>query len=306
MKIVMLMLLTFLVSCQSLQTRTVTRGQAPGKSAPTSETRQGEDGPQESFEEAPPEQPEMPKVGVILGAGGARTYAHISFLKEAQRARLPLHAIAGVEWAAPVALLYAQNQRANDVEWQMLKIKEERFLKTGLFSRQHKAAQINSLNLWQESFAKIKMDRLDLTFVCPVNNFKKNEAYVLTKGQAPSVLNYCVGYPPLFEPLQEVAAGVKEIELVAESLRQKGANYIIFVNVLGEATSMQFANASDKVLWAETASRYRRPFRGVDTVISLKAGNYGMMDFTKKREIMSQANESAKSQVQELAKKWGL
>lgn len=313
MRLFALLLMSFLVSCQSIHTRTTTK-RAPSptqkgtsQSSPSSQVDSQEMAYEEE-EQAPQQpEPEIPKVGIILGGGGAKTFAHISFLKEVQRMRIPVIGIAGIEWGAPIALLYAQNQRANDVEWQMLKLKDESFLKTGgLFNRQQKALDISRLGLWQDSFGKVRMDRLDLVFTCPVNNFKKNDTYVVSKGQAPSVLNYCVGYPPIFEPAQDVVAGLREVEMVAEYLRQKGANYIVFVNVLGEPSTMQFAHPSDKVLWAETASRYRKPFKGVDLVVSLKSGNYGIVDFAKKREIISQANESAKTQVQELAKKWGL
>lgn len=307
MKIIVLLLMSVLISCQSIHTRSTSQrdGSKPvGKTSP--QVVGSQDAVVLQEEEVPVEESPTPKIGIILGGGGAKTFAHISFLKEVQRMRLPVHAVAGIEWAAPIAMLYAQNQRANDVEWQMLKVKEESFLKTGLFSRQQKPSSIGSFNLWQEAFSKMRLDNLDLVFACPVNNFKKNDTYILSKGQAVSVLNFCVTYPPLFEPTQDAVAGIREVEMVAEYLRQKGANYIVFVNVLGEPSTIQFAQNTDKVLWAETAGRYSKPFKGVDGVVSLKSGNYGIMDFAKKREIMFQANDSAKARVQELAKKWGL
>ncbi|MEJ2256141.1 MAG: patatin-like phospholipase family protein, partial [Woeseiaceae bacterium] len=50
---------------------------------------------------------ERPRVGLVLGGGGARGAAHIGVLRELERLRVPIDAIAGTSMGAIVGGLYA-------------------------------------------------------------------------------------------------------------------------------------------------------------------------------------------------------
>ena len=57
-----------------------------------------------------------PRVGLVLGGGGARGAAHIGVLKELERRRIPVDAIAGVSMGAIVGGLYASGMGADELE----------------------------------------------------------------------------------------------------------------------------------------------------------------------------------------------
>jgi NTE family protein len=59
----------------------------------------------------------LPKIGVILGPGGMKTFAHLGVLREMNRARIPVHAIVGLEWGAVMAGAFATQGQINDAEW---------------------------------------------------------------------------------------------------------------------------------------------------------------------------------------------
>ncbi|MGI9221703.1 MAG: patatin-like phospholipase family protein, partial [Woeseiaceae bacterium] len=48
-----------------------------------------------------------PRIGLVLGGGGARGAAHIGVLQELERLRVPVDAIAGTSMGAIVGGLYA-------------------------------------------------------------------------------------------------------------------------------------------------------------------------------------------------------
>jgi predicted acylesterase/phospholipase RssA len=67
----------------------------------------------------PPDDPsatERPRVGLVLGGGGARGAAHIGVLKELERLRVPIDAIAGTSMGAIVGGLYASGRSATELE----------------------------------------------------------------------------------------------------------------------------------------------------------------------------------------------
>jgi NTE family protein len=61
-------------------------------------------------------EPDRPRVGLVLGGGGARGAAHIGVLKELERLRIPVDAIAGTSMGAIVGGLYATGMTAAELE----------------------------------------------------------------------------------------------------------------------------------------------------------------------------------------------
>lgn len=323
-----LLLMVFLAGCQSLRTREDIRKSttpAPGRPSmtqPRPPENVGTPPPIESDEEeeiveaAPPPPPApvipaMPKIGLILGAGGAKTYAHIGFLHELQRAKVPVHAIGGVEFAAPMAALYANKELVNDVEWQMFKLKDEEVVKKSLLGNVEKNSEVMVLkDFLKVAFNRARAEDFRIPFACPSYNLKKNQVYLMNRGGLDQLMYMCMAYPPFFKPYQQNVAGVRDITALANYLRQKGANFIVFVNVLqapgGAKPYTLDPNATDNVLWSEIAGTYSKSLPGVDTVVSLDTGGYGIMDFDKRREIMSKGAETAARQLKGLTRKWGL
>jgi NTE family protein len=59
---------------------------------------------------------ERPRVGLVLGGGGARGAAHIGVLRELERMRIPIDVIAGTSMGAIVGGLYASGMSVDELE----------------------------------------------------------------------------------------------------------------------------------------------------------------------------------------------
>jgi NTE family protein len=57
-----------------------------------------------------------PRVGLVLGGGGARGFAHVAVLKELERRRIPVDCIAGTSMGALIGGLYAAGMSADQIE----------------------------------------------------------------------------------------------------------------------------------------------------------------------------------------------
>ena len=57
-----------------------------------------------------------PRIGLVLSGGGARGAAHVGVLKELERLRIPIDAIAGTSMGAVVGGLYASGMSAAQIE----------------------------------------------------------------------------------------------------------------------------------------------------------------------------------------------
>lgn len=265
--------------------------------------------PNDSLPPAPVPPNELPHIGIILSGGGARTYGHIGFLQEMARLKIPVHAIAGIEFGAPMAALYANKGLANEVEWQMFKLKDEDLVRKSLLSS-NKSNDISSLNDFMRlSFGKLKVEDFRLGFACPALNLSKGQVYLMSRGSVDALLPYCWPYPPLFHPYKSNVSAVREVKMLADYLRSRGANYIIFVNALGGTSKRAFIGereSTENILWSEVATQYARAQAGVDATISLATEDYGLADFDKRREIMQKGADSSGKSLRALAKRWGL
>lgn len=314
----------FILGCQNLKTRedvrqlpTISRPTSAPVTVPSPPSSQPviTEVPEHEQEVTPPPPapviPSLPKIGIILGAGGAKTYAHIGFLQELGRARIPVHAIGGIEFAAPMAALYANKEQANDVEWQMFKLKDETIIKKSLLGAVHTNNEVTELKSFlAEIFGRTKIEDARIQFACPSYNLKKNQVYLMNRGGLDQLMYMCMAYPPYFKPYQNNLSGVRDVTAMANYLRSKGANHIVLVNVLqapgfGKSYTSD-VSGTDNVLWSEISGLYNKPFTGVDSVISLETSNYGIMDFEKRREIMNKGAESAARQLKALTRKLGL
>ncbi len=332
-KLSVLGLVVFALGCQSIKTREDIRGGKTGTSdsatvRPTTPKTPVEpenvgrpplvDG-DEDYEENPavilpappaPVIPKLPKVGIILGGGGALTYGHIGFLKELHKYKVPVHAVAGIEFASPMAGLFAKKGSVNDVEWQMFKLKDDDVFKKSLLGADKKSDVGHMKDFLATAFGNTRVENFSLPFACSSLNIKAQQVYLMNKGNPVDLMSTCLAYPPYFNIHKGNIAALREVTSLANYLRQRGANYIVFVNVLPPPSKVKSyvgdVNSTENVLWTELAVLYSKPFAGVDSVISLDLSKYGITDFSKNREIMNKGADSASKQIKSLSSKWGL
>lgn len=254
--------------------------------------------------------PDIPKIGIILGPGGALTYAHIGMLHELQKEKIPVHSIAGMEWGAPIAALFSIKGLANEAEWQMMKLKTDEVLKKALISGQVAPQPVeNLLDFLKTSLGNAKAENSRLPFACPALNLAKNQLYLMSRGSFDQMLPFCLPYPPLLKSYQGNVAGLRDVKAVADHLRSRGANWIVFVNVLPPPSANKpFAGTADSaeaLLWNELAAQFSKPMAGVDQVWNLNLDD-GLLNFDAKREILQKGAERSVNQIRQSARRWGL
>lgn len=241
----------------------------------------------------PPINRVLPKFGFIFSGGGAKAWGHIGFLKELQKFKWPVHSVAGFEWGSVVAAIYAQNLSANEVEWEMSKLKE--FNKTDSFLK--------------AVFEKKNTADLKVPFVCPSLNINKQAYYLLNRGQLQQLTPFCVSQPSITPIYGQSIAVMTDVPSLAQHLRSSGANRIVLVNVLAQTKMRSFTNdytSAENILWVESAALMAKKPAGVDEIIHINLDDYGIKDLDKRREVIAKGAELSYDQLKKLAQKYGL
>lgn len=254
--------------------------------------------------------PKIPKVGVILGPGGMKTYAHIGVLQEFQKNKIPISKIAGIEWGALAALFYAWRGSVNDIEWQMFKIKNDEFLKRDNLISSRKEGDYSLIaQLLKSSFHNLKAEDLNKEFSCPAHNVEKNKVFLMNRGSIEALIPFCLSYPPIFKIYQNNLAAVRDVQIVAEQFKKQGINYIVYINVLGGNLSKApifDANSTETMVWSEIASDIKRQNKNVDFMMTLNLDQYSLLDLNNRRSIMQSGAEQSSKAVKDLAGRLGL
>ncbi len=314
--------LMVLAACQNLRTREDIKNEqheeehteaAPGPIQPPKYEGQTPAQPQPpATQTTPPVSspiPAIPKIGLILGPGGARAYGHIGALQNLSRLKVPIYATVGIEWGAPAAALLSAKGQVYDVEWQMFKLKDDELSKNSLIGPSGKTDVTALKEFFQTAFGGQKVENFRHPFGCPAYNIAKSQVYMMSRGQVEQLLPYCLPYPPMFKAYNRNVSAVRELKMAADYLRSQGANYIVLVNVLGRDAGrrslVKDADSAESVMWSELARFYAKSQPGIDAVIAVDLDGYMVTDFEKRREIMQKGAEISQKAIEGWARKLG-
>lgn len=292
-----------LASCQSMQRPSgpQPKGAEPVPSYPTAPAQS------ETDEPVPPSTPlpmgVTPKIGLILGPGALRSYAHVGVVQEFAKRKMPIQAIAGIEMGAVVAAIYANKAQPYDVEWQMMKLKESDLVQKGLLSSQVRAGDVRSLQEFlNTALSSNRAENSKVAFACPALQMDKQHVYLMNRGPFSDMLSYCLAFPPLFRPHQQNVAGVVSLKPLVDFVRSKGATYVVYVDLLSGPVRLNGATPEAQVLWSISAENLSLQTKGVDHVIHVPLKDIDLLDFNRRREVIQKGQRAAQEASSQIMK----
>ncbi|MEX0709212.1 MAG: patatin-like phospholipase family protein [Woeseia sp.] len=177
---------------------------------------------------------ERPRIGLVLGGGGARGAAHIGVLRELERMRIPVDAIAGTSMGAIVGGLYAAGKTPAELEqivasidWDdsfqdepnrrdlpfrrkqddaAYPVRFELGVRDGGFQLPRGLVQGQKLGhilreLTSEAAGIRNFDELPIPFRAVASDIETGEPYVMTSGDLPLALRASMSAPGIFSPV---------------------------------------------------------------------------------------------------------
>lgn len=235
----------------------------------------------------------IPKIGLIFSGGGAKAWAHIGVIKEIEKAKWPIHAVAGFEWGAVVAGVYANRLSSNEVEWEFSKVKDLE----------------NVEEIGNTLFEKKSVSDLKIPFVCSSLNISTQSIFLLNRGQLNKLIPFCLAQPPLSKPYMHSVAEMHDLASLAQHLRATGAKRVVLINVMAQVNKRAFTDSylsSDNILWVKSAALMAKKIIGVDDIVNINLDEFGINEMDKKREIIAKGAELGYDEIKKLTAKYGL
>ncbi len=312
-KISLIFLILTLTGCGSLKTRRETTKpaepvlQTPNKKIEEVATPVPAPAPIESTVKS---SSSLPKVGLILGPGGAKALAHAGVIKELVRNRIPIDMIVGLEWGAMPAAIYAQNGQVHEVEWKLYKLEQKNPIRRALITRELKTESIKEIHdFLKENLSGRKVQSSVVRFACPSISILSGVVVWQDRGEFSETLEKCLPLPPLFKPRGPWAASAFSLMEAIQFLKKAGAQVIIISQVLDTADVFDPAQLMDRwesaILWQEVRRSITRvPREGLEW-IDVDTKDFRAHDFDRRKELGVRGEAAGKKAAEGLSQKYG-
>ena len=251
---------------------------------------------------------QAPRLGLILGGGGALGFAHIGVLQELEKQKIPVHAIAGLEWGSLIAGAYALKKKAHAIEWKLLKLPIEKFEKKSFFKKSQKSISVSEMDPFlNDLFSKNRFSDLKIPFACPCGDMEKEKVELQKNGFLKKGIRACWPHPPHFT-LEKLMGVLTAIPQAAHFLKAQGADIVVYVDV---SSSNKLINKDDHspswipLIWIQSKTLVDwTQFSFVDDVIKLSLPGDFINSYKDLRALVRMGQIKSRSQIKKLSKKY--
>lgn len=144
-----------------------------------------------------------PKVGLILGGGAARGYAHIGVLKKLEEENIPIDFIIGTSIGALIGAIYASG---NDLEKIIKDVRDINFLKLikmlDLNIPQKGFIKGDKIEKFLSSYMKNDFNELKIPLYVIATDIKRGREIIFSNGSVTKAVRASISIPVVFEPVE--------------------------------------------------------------------------------------------------------
>lgn len=247
-----------------------------------------------------------PKIGLALGSGGARGFAHLGVIKVLKEAGIPIDMIAGSSMGALVGSFYAAG---SDVErlYRLSKVFKRKYYLDFTVPKMGFVAGKKVKELIRVFTYNKRIEELDIPLAIVATDIKKGEKVVFQSGPIAEAVRASISIPGIFVPEKIgdrllVDGGV--IDRVPVSVvRSMGADLVIAVDVSNVKKEIEITSIYDVIMQSLdilqmelTESRKLSS----DVMIRPHVENYNSKSFTNINEIITIGEEEARLNIDKI------
>ncbi len=252
---------------------------------------------------------EHPKIGLALGAGGARGFAHIGVLQTLEEHGIEIHCLAGSSMGALIGSLYAVGHSPERMRkfinhfphkyWMDYKVS-----KMGLMAGDKVKELVRLLTKDK------RIEEADKPLAIVATQLEKGERAVFRTGSIAEAVRASISIPGIFEPAvidgQYYIDGAVIDRIPVSILKEMEADLIIAVDVsfleteFHPVTSMFDVIAKTIDIMEREILRYR--ILEADVLIRPNVGSYSSTMYDKAEEMIQEGERAARAAIPEIRK----
>lgn len=171
------------------------------------------------------------KIGLALGSGGAKGFAHLGALKAFEEFGIKFDMIAGTSIGSIVGAFYADGYSSTDISETLKRVDFGEI--TNLFMIQMDTSGM--FNVIDRELGSLNIEEIKKPFMCVATELETGEEHVFKSGSAARALCASSCIPPFFKPVvidgKRYVDGAYTNSVPADLVKQMGADYIIGIDL---------------------------------------------------------------------------
>jgi NTE family protein len=243
--------------------------------------------------------PKPAKIGLVLGAGASKGFAHVGVLKILESHKIPIHMIVGTSVGSFVGSLYAYGYDAYQLQTMAFALQREDLIDLMLpdngFVRGEKLE--NYVN-W--ALKNTTIEKLQIPFYAVATNIRTGEEIVFGVGNTGMAVRASCSIPGVFQPAKVsdetfVDGGVVS-PLAIDAARKHGADVVIAVDISSSLDRSVPRSTIDTILQSINimyAKISLIQLSKADVVIKPNVGYIGSSDFSRRHEAILEGEKAA-------------
>lgn len=254
------------------------------------------------------------KIGLALGSGGLKGFAHVGVIKALEENNIPIDFIAGSSIGALAGGLYAANKDIKQLEEIILTTDVKKVLElldlrlSKGFLRGRKIEEFINHYLYHKNF-----DDLKIPLAVVATNLRTGEAEIIRSGDLSSAIRASISVPVIFQPFKRegklLIDGGMTMPIPIRALKQMGADIVIAVNLYNAfERPKRFSKISMSLIGNEALEIMlyqitKRDIVEADVVIAPDVDGYNVPKALKQRQKIFHLGEEAAREKIDLIKK---
>ncbi|QWT19459.1 patatin-like phospholipase family protein [Bacillus sp. NP157] len=240
-----------------------------------------------------------PRIGLALGGGAAKGFAHIGVIKMLEASGIHPDVVSGTSAGSVVGALYASGMDAFQLQETAFsldegRIRDVRFFSGGMVQGQKLQDYVNELVKQQP------IEKLHTPFAAVATVLETGERAVFVKGNTGQAVRASSSIPGVFEPVEIAGKHFVDGGVVSpvpvDAARQLGADIVIAVDISARPDGSNPANMVGIVGQSITIMGRRlaeQELGRADVVIRPKVGQIGPTDFDQKNIAILEGERAA-------------
>lgn len=262
---------------------------------------------------APQTQVQKPRavVGLALGGGASKGFAHIGVIKVLKENNIPVHVVSGTSAGAVVGSLYASGMSPDRLELEAEILNKSNLADFTLSTR----GIIKGEKLQNWINGKVKNRRIEqfpITFAAAVTDFDSGRGDIFSAGDAGRAVRASASIPNVFQPVEfngrrYVDGGLSQ-PVPVNAAKRKGANFVIAVDISAKPAKLDAASGFlaylDQSLNIMSAAALQNELAQADIVIKPQVQHLGSVGgFDQKEQAIKLGEQAARAALPQIKAK---
>lgn len=260
-----------------------------------------------------PKTPRKIKIGLALGGGAARGFAHIGVIKALESQGIVPDFVVGTSAGSVVGALYAAGNTGFTLQKMALEMDEAGITDWAvpLFTKTSGVLKGEALQTYiNKSVQQLPIEKFKIPFAAVATDLQSGDAVIFQRGNAGVAVRASSSVPSVFQPVKIGERNYVDGGLVApvpvRFTRDMGADLVIAVNISSQPET-QSANSSMEILLQTFAIMGKRlnfhELKDADIVISPALGTMKGNDFTGRNQAILAGEQAAFAVMSQLKMK---